>query len=279
VRPGNVADVPGIELPDRVEFDIEGVRFVSAFVPRAEEDAFTIVKDRTQLARYDALLREFHRPRMVELGIAHGGSLAYFAMRARPRRLVAVEFEPARVAGLDRFIEARDLAETVRPYYGVDQGDRPRVASILADEFGDESLDLVIDDASHEYAPSLASFETIFPLLRPGGLYLIEDWAWQHEMAAVIEHRLAHGSVADRAALAAMVDDAIGDGRPMQVPLSKLVTELTLAQATGSQLIEEVCVNRHWIAVRRGPARVESSTFRLADHYADPFDMVSPSVG
>ena len=39
-----------------------------------------------------------------------------------------------------------------------------------------EPLDLVIDDASHLYGPTMASFEVLFPRLRPGGLYVIEDW-------------------------------------------------------------------------------------------------------
>jgi hypothetical protein len=49
----------------------------------------------------------------------------------------------------------------------------------VAHEFS-APLDLVIDDASHIYGPTKASFQALFPLLRPGGLYLIEDWAWAH---------------------------------------------------------------------------------------------------
>jgi hypothetical protein len=39
-------------------------------------------------------------------------------------------------------------------------------------------VDLVIDDASHLYPFTKGSFETLFPRLRPGGLYIIEDWSW-----------------------------------------------------------------------------------------------------
>ena len=38
--------------------------------------------------------------------------------------------------------------------------------------------DLIIDDASHLYSETKTSFETLFPQLRPGGLYIIEDWSW-----------------------------------------------------------------------------------------------------
>ena len=36
----------------------------------------------------------------------------------------------------------------------------------------------MIDDCSHQYEPTRESFEILFPLLRPGGWYIIEDWAW-----------------------------------------------------------------------------------------------------
>ncbi|MFG2062577.1 class I SAM-dependent methyltransferase [Micromonospora sp. NPDC048871] len=36
-------------------------------------------------------------------------------------------------------------------------------------------LDIVIDDGSHLSADVILSFQTLFPLLRPGGLYVIED--------------------------------------------------------------------------------------------------------
>ena len=53
------------------------------------------------------------------------------------------------------------------------------MGEIVTREF-DRAIDLVIDDASHVYEPTLASFETLFPHLRPGGLYIIEDWQWSY---------------------------------------------------------------------------------------------------
>src|SRR5262249_44098081 len=127
---------------------------------------------------------------IVELGIAQGGSTALSALVGRPRCLVSIEYDPEPVGGLVEFIELRQLGDRVRPYFGVDQADHARVAGVVDDEFGDDPLDLVIDDASHLYAQTTSSFETLFPRLRRGGLYLIEDWNWQQQMANGVHDRL-----------------------------------------------------------------------------------------
>jgi hypothetical protein len=179
------------------------------------------------------------------------------------------------LAHLDQFIDERGLGQVVRPYYGVDQGDKDRVDAIVSDEFGDEPVDLVIDDASHRFGPTLASFETIFPRLRPGGAYIIEDWRGQHELAAALERRLAAGESDNRRGVATNISDQLGRRGGPATPLSRLIVEFALAETTGDAVIDEVCVNPHWIAVRRGTAPLPHS-FRLTDHYSDPFGMVRP---
>ena len=43
-----------------------------------------------------------------------------------------------------------------------------------------KGIDLVVDDASHLYEQTKATFAMLFPLVRPGGNYVIEDWSWAH---------------------------------------------------------------------------------------------------
>ncbi len=38
----------------------------------------------------------------------------------------------------------------------------------------------MIDDASHDYHLTRRAFEILFPHVRPGGFYVIEDWGWAH---------------------------------------------------------------------------------------------------
>jgi hypothetical protein len=64
-------------------------------------------------------------------------------------------------------------------HFSTSQSDRKILEHIVLNELADE-LDLVVDDASHTYEETKASFEILFPLLRPGGIYLIEDWSWAH---------------------------------------------------------------------------------------------------
>jgi hypothetical protein len=64
-------------------------------------------------------------------------------------------------------------------HFSTSQSDREVLEHVVRDELANE-LDLVVDDASHTYEQTKASFEILFPLLQPGGIYSIEDWSWAH---------------------------------------------------------------------------------------------------
>jgi Methyltransferase domain len=144
-----------------------------------------------------------------------------------------------------RWITARGLGDKVATHWGVDQSDQEELRDIAQQEF-DGPLDLVIDDASHFYAPTKASFEALFPLLRKGGLYVIEDWGWEHTQEFVDpEHPWAK--------------DKKG--------LSSLVVELVEATGTMDKgLVESLTVTAGFTAVRRGWASIDEREFEL-EHY------------
>ncbi|MFF5265344.1 hypothetical protein ACFY4C_41220 [Actinomadura viridis] len=116
--------------------------------------------------RHFAPYRE--RPvRVLEIGIggydqeAGGGSL----------RMWKRYFRRGLVFGLDLYDKTRLDAPRMRALVG-DQGDPGTLAGIVA-EHG--PFDIVIDDGSHLNEHVHTSFHTLFPLLRDGGLYVIED--------------------------------------------------------------------------------------------------------
>ena len=101
---------------------------------------------------------------IFEVGCTGGGSTTLVSLLAEPRKLVSCELNAEPVAGLASFIEAQGTGRWSSPFYGVDQSDHARLTEIVEAEFGGELLDLVLDDASHQYLPTdRASFEVLFP--------------------------------------------------------------------------------------------------------------------
>lgn len=213
------------------------------------------------LARFVEIVQTQQPERVVELGIAHGGSTALISMLTIPEKLVAIDFDETPRDALTSFIAQRDLDDRVRLYLGVDQADIETLHCILDREFDEEGLlDLVIDDASHLFNESRTSFNALFPLLRTGGTYLIEDWAWAHFVGG--------GELAEKF-----------ESWPTGVPLTALLVELAMACATRNDVVSEVVVDSGFIQVRRGPARLEPSTFDIAHYYIEGPTKLLPPFG
>src|SRR5262249_10341076 len=128
---------------------------------------------------------------LLELGVFQGGSYVFLDKLFKPRRMSAVEIRAQPVARLSHYV-ARTEDRFV--HFATSQCDDEALRQIVVSELKDE-LDLVVDDASHTYEETRASFECLFPLLNPGGIYVIEDWSWAHKPnyqspdAAFSEHR------------------------------------------------------------------------------------------
>jgi hypothetical protein len=147
-------------------------------------------ENRFQLGKRKQLIDEFReffcaRPsfdvrNLLELGTWEGGSVAFWQECFRPLKHVSVDISSGpNSEHLEQYLRSRTLRDRVKTYWGVNQGDVERLRSIVKAEFS-EPLDLVIDDASHTYELTKSSFEALFSFLRPGGLYIIEDWSWAH---------------------------------------------------------------------------------------------------
>jgi SAM-dependent methyltransferase len=229
-----------------------------------------IMKRAEMLLPYVDLVQSFRPQRIVELGIRHGGSTALLDQLAEPEVLVALELASSG-PDLDRYVAEHRAAGRVRAHYGVDQADRERVAAIVAEEFAGSPLDLVVDDASHLYGPTRSSFETLFPLLRPGGKYVIEDWSAhyrQHEVVADGWDQLSPEEVERLVPL--VIAQVRGEREP---PLHRLVLELVLARASAGDVFSDLVVGEYWAVVTRGTDPVDPSDFHLADLAPDHGDV------
>ena len=137
---------PAVFLSDST-LEVDGVLFKFGIDYAAPTDAaFYLAKPPKIVHDYLALVKGA-TGNIVELGIFRGGSAALMALVAKPKRITVIDIcEP--VDELDQFIADRGLHDQLRAHYRVDQSDRPALAQIMADDFGGEALDLVIDDAS-----------------------------------------------------------------------------------------------------------------------------------
>lgn len=257
-----VTDLPG------GGWQVGDVSFVPGFGTESTAERFFIRKPPELLRRYLDLGQRFHGTRIVELGIAAGGSTALLALLAEPRSLTACELAPEPVAALADFIEQRSLSDVVRPCYGVDQSDRHLLAELVDAHVDGDALDLVIDDASHRYDETVASFEVLFPRLRPGGWFVIEDWAADYAYARRIAATLSSPSP-ESAVMQRRLDEAITADPDGVTPLPRIGAELLSACGASADVVSGLTVNRHWIVIERGPASLDAGTFRLRDHAVD----------
>jgi len=201
--------------------------------------ALALFKGRDEVEAYIEVLDGTPIRNMLELGIFLGGSAALLTILFEPERLSCIDISGP-VEALEEFRAHHPLGGRIRAHYAASQHDEARLAAICEEDF-DGPLDLVIDDASHLYAPSRASFEILFPRLKPRAWYVIEDWQWAHEPG----FRLW----------------------PDQPALSNLVFELLMTCAGRPDLVAKVVVNQGMAFVQKGDAPASDTRLDLGKLY------------
>ncbi len=230
-----------------------------------------VSKTPEQVARYLKLCAQL-RPRViVEVGVQKGGSTALLHALNLPSLLVALELTAEPPPALSAYIQAHGLSTVIKPHYGVDQADRDAVSSIMHAELGGRRIDLAIDDASHLLEQTRSSFETLFPLLRAGGVFVIEDWNADHLMADHLQAVLDDRSHPQHASLANRLGEHARLHPQPERKLVRLPLELVLARASAHDVIREVTVMDNWVVVVRGDEPLPPGPFRLADLVTDHF--------
>jgi hypothetical protein len=123
-------------------------------------------KDRQLLSNYDDVMASWRRTpeSVLEIGVYWGGSLCMWRMLWEQARVVGVDItlgnvvEPAwrffRAAGVTCDLLAMPSVEVAR--YGM--------------------FDMIVDDGAHGAESVLSTFKLCWPMVNPGGVYLIEDW-------------------------------------------------------------------------------------------------------
>jgi hypothetical protein len=210
------------------------------------DECFGFYKDRRLVEGFDRFwsATDFRPRRMLEIGIWDGGSTAFWYEHLRPERLVAIDLRDREDSPyFRRYVAANGLEGRVLTRWRTDQADRAALHEIVERDLGGQ-LDLVIDDGSHLDAPTRASFEALFPLLPPGGLYVIEDWAWEHWPEFQDPGHFWAG----------------------EEGLGALVGDLVAATGSSRTLCRSLRVYEGFVVVERGDGVEDRHRFRLADH-------------
>ena len=161
------------------KFKIDGVEFV--IDKRAGKDRGVSKKNKFILVKNDRFLdfvREWtgSKPNTImEVGMFEGGSLVVMDKLFKPDVIVGLDLRREPIKPLEEYRKENPHMKT---YYARSQD---KIGTLMAArENFPTGIDLVVDDASHLYEQTKATFEMLFPLVRKGGKYVIEDWAWSH---------------------------------------------------------------------------------------------------
>lgn len=208
--------------------------FVAGIHPGRPEDAL-IVKPHELVQRYLDLLAEEAPRVIVELGTKEGGSAALMLVVGRPDRILTIDLAPEVPPVLQRLAATDGTGgATLVAFTGIDQADTGALRAVVDRGCGGQPIDLVVDDASHRLAPTRASFDVLFPRVRPGGTYIIEDWASEAVVAARLGRSVtpSHPDFAERLDLIRSLVLRLND--PGYRPPAEVVSGLASAWERGS---------------------------------------------
>lgn len=115
--------------------------------------------------KYDRLLSPFRQSytNILEIGVAEGQSL----------KMWADYFTNATAHGIDICPGSKvceSYCSRIR-FHLIDQGSESQLASMK--QHG--PFDLIVDDGNHWWREQIVSFNSLFPMVRNGGMYIIED--------------------------------------------------------------------------------------------------------
>jgi predicted O-methyltransferase YrrM len=207
------------------------------------EDSFTIVKTNSHLNLY-SYFRQFSPKSIFEVGYFEGGSSVFIDRLFSPEHLTCVDNRKTRVTEVDNYIDRQDRSPAMNVVHNFDQADADGLRE-LADRHHSDGLDIVFDDASHMYDQTKVTLSVLFPRLKPGGFYVIEDYGWVHSAAFQgADHPWAELS-----------------------GVSTLVFELIGVLANNSTVIQDIYLDGGACVIRKGHAAI-TEPFEPLDRWA-----------
>ena len=161
-------------------FKIGNINFKSTkdFNLKSKVEEIIILKPKHVLDKYIKMLPRKQNVTILDLGIHEAGSAIALCASHPTARVLGIDFKNKKY--LDDIISTHGLSNRIHLYHNIKQEDEDALREIIKKECIYNGLDMIIDDCSHFYEETRASFEVLFPYLKRGGQYIIEDWNWAH---------------------------------------------------------------------------------------------------
>jgi cephalosporin hydroxylase len=245
----------------RVTFLVQGFGEPSREPDDNAEPCFVLYKNPHVIGLYDAFFRsvpDFQPRHVFEIGIWRAGSAVLFVELFEPDKLVAIDLGqktrmgPGTLRHLEAWFKGRgDQAKQTQLYWEVDQADVRQLRDLARRELMG-TVDFVVDDASHFYTPTCRSFDALFPYVRPGGWYAIEDWSWSYE-AIFQDPRHPWALTASPARL---ITDlvAVAGQHPTLIPAIRIAGQIAFVQRGSDELDDTFTLARY--VPRERPGRL-----------------------
>jgi len=134
------------------------------------QDYFTVLNSLDSLPKY-----------ICEFGVDNGGSLLLWNDMFSPKKIIGFDSSPQKYY-------ARKIKMPVIDVYAFDQRDQQSLKQAhrtLKRLLGTNKIDLFIDDCSHDANATQNTLSLFWDLLRQDGLYIIEDWRANNDLAAL----------------------------------------------------------------------------------------------
>lgn len=234
-----------ITVLDEMTLQCKGVRLLltkGLTLQASNDKEVALFKDPRFVQDYINQLDGFNVRNMIEVGVWHGGSAIFFWNLLKLEKLCCIDKGKDVMKMLQSYIDHQKLSDKISVHAGVDQADKDRLNAIANDDFGEQLVDVVIDDASHLYHPSRATFETLFPRLREGGLYFLEDWKVGFDGTKIPN---------------------VAKPKP---PLLHLVHQLINLSVTAPGIVPTLRIFPNFVVIERGPEALTDNTFELSKY-------------
>jgi hypothetical protein len=242
--------MPEIQWLSDTECRVGDLRFQSRTAAGNEQtdaERLVILKSMGMLKDLLGRYRAEKVRRVFEFGISNGGSALFWTLALELERMGALDHSEPK-AHVQEFIDSNGLSDRLKLHYEASQDDRKRVDAAIRQSFAPGELDLIIDDASHQFMLTRTSFEIAFPYLKPGGLYVVEDWGWAHWRSAPWN----------------------GPDRPWKdnPAMSTFIFELLMIVASQPKLISSVQVEPALVFIRKSPHAPVGEPLVVSDAYS-----------